>query len=258
LTTGGSAAAGSPSTTRPTTSPAARSPAAGGGRLHHVAYATDQREDILRAADIFLENGVHIETGPHKHAIQGTFFLYVWEPAGNRIELANSGARLILAPDWEPVVWTEADRRKGQALGAEDHRDLPHPRHAAGREAGSLSHGRRRSEPHARGSGGDRPPRPGRRGNRARGTSASRHARELPAADLCGRSGGGVGHHDLGPAGRQLDGPCRSRAAGGGRPPGARPDLSLRQGLFRRPPRHLGHGARLPGAATPGCATCAI
>ena len=89
----------------------------GNGRLHHVTYATDTREDILRAADIFLENGVHIETGPHKHAIQGTFFLYVWEPAGNRVELANSGARLILAPDWEPVCWTEEDRKKGQAWG---------------------------------------------------------------------------------------------------------------------------------------------
>jgi catechol 2,3-dioxygenase len=91
----------------------------GGGkaRLHHVTYAADQREDILRAADIFLENGVHIETGPHKHAIQGTFFLYVWEPAGNRVELANSGARLILAPDHEPVVWTEDERKKGQAWG---------------------------------------------------------------------------------------------------------------------------------------------
>jgi catechol 2,3-dioxygenase len=41
----------------------------------------------------------------------------VWEPAGNRVELANAGARLILAPDWEPVVWTEAERKKGQAWG---------------------------------------------------------------------------------------------------------------------------------------------
>jgi catechol 2,3-dioxygenase len=89
----------------------------GNGRLHHLTYATDSREDILRAADIFLESGVHIETGPHKHAVQGTFFLYVWEPAGNRVELANAGARLILAPDWEPIVWTEAERRKGQAWG---------------------------------------------------------------------------------------------------------------------------------------------
>jgi catechol 2,3-dioxygenase len=86
-------------------------------RFHHVTYAVDQREDILRAADIFLENGVHIETGPHKHAIQGTFFLYVWEPAGNRVELANAGARLILRPDWPTVTWTETERRKGQAWG---------------------------------------------------------------------------------------------------------------------------------------------
>ncbi|HEX5211084.1 MAG TPA: VOC family protein [Pseudolabrys sp.] len=87
------------------------------GRFHHVTYAVDQREHILQAADIFLENGVHIETGPHKHAVQQTFFLYVWEPAGNRVELANAGARLILDPDWPTVVWTEADRRKGQAWG---------------------------------------------------------------------------------------------------------------------------------------------
>ena len=87
------------------------------GRFHHITYAADHRDDILRAADIFLENGVFIETGPHKHAIQGTFFLYVYEPAGNRVEVANAGARLILDPDWQPVVWTEAERRKGQAWG---------------------------------------------------------------------------------------------------------------------------------------------
>ena len=87
------------------------------GRLHHVAFAVDTREDILRAADIALEQGVFIETGPHKHAIQQTFFLYVYEPGGNRIELCNAGARLVLAPDWEPVDWTEAERAKGQAWG---------------------------------------------------------------------------------------------------------------------------------------------
>jgi catechol 2,3-dioxygenase len=87
------------------------------GRLHHVAFATDTREDILRAADVFLDNGIFIETGPHKHAIQQTFFLYVYEPGGNRIELCNPGARLVLAPDWELVTWTEAERAKGQAWG---------------------------------------------------------------------------------------------------------------------------------------------
>jgi catechol 2,3-dioxygenase len=87
------------------------------GRFHHVTFALDQREHVLQAADIFLENGVFIETGPHKHAIQQTFFLYVYEPAGNRVEVANAGARLILAPDWQTVTWTEQERKKGQAWG---------------------------------------------------------------------------------------------------------------------------------------------
>lgn len=87
------------------------------GRLHHVAFAVDQREDILRGADTFLEHGVFIETGPHKHAIQQTFFLYVWEPGGNRVEIVNAGARLVLTPDWELITWTEAERSKGQAWG---------------------------------------------------------------------------------------------------------------------------------------------
>ena len=87
------------------------------GRFHHATYAVDSREEILRAADICLEHGVHIETGPHKHAVQQTFFLYVYEPGGNRVEVANAGARLMLAPDWQPVVWTETERKKGQAWG---------------------------------------------------------------------------------------------------------------------------------------------
>lgn len=89
------------------------------GRLHHVTYAVNSREEVLLAADICLENGVFIETGPHKHAIQQTFFLYVYEPGGNRFEIANATARLILAPDWRPVCWSEADRKKGQAWGLE-------------------------------------------------------------------------------------------------------------------------------------------
>ncbi|MFT4263555.1 MAG: VOC family protein [Nocardioides sp.] len=87
------------------------------GRLHHIAFATDERTDILRAADLCIDQGVVIETGPHKHAIQQTFFLYVWEPGGNRIELCNPLTRLVLAPDWKLVTWTESERRKGQAWG---------------------------------------------------------------------------------------------------------------------------------------------
>ena len=87
------------------------------GRLHHITYAVDNREAILRAADICLEHGVFIETGPHKHAIQQSFFLYVYEPGGNRFEIANAGARLMIAPDWKSVIWNEEERKKGQAWG---------------------------------------------------------------------------------------------------------------------------------------------
>src|SRR5690625_1847801 len=87
------------------------------GRFHHLAFATDTREDILKAADFFLEEGVYIESGPYKHATNQTFCLYLSEPGGNRIEFANAGARLILNPDQPVVNWSETERAKGQAWG---------------------------------------------------------------------------------------------------------------------------------------------
>jgi catechol 2,3-dioxygenase len=86
------------------------------GRFHHLTYMMDSREDVLRAADILTERGVAIETGPHKHSIGQTFFLYFYEPGGNRIEI-GSGGYLIFDPDWQPVVWSREERMKGQAWG---------------------------------------------------------------------------------------------------------------------------------------------
>jgi len=87
------------------------------GRLHHIALALDSREAILQAADTFVEAGVAIENGPHKHAIQQRFFLHVNQPGGNRRELAHSGARLILTLDRRTITWPEAERNRGQAWG---------------------------------------------------------------------------------------------------------------------------------------------
>ncbi|MDE3103731.1 MAG: catechol 2,3-dioxygenase [Acidobacteriota bacterium] len=86
------------------------------GRFHHLTYMMDSREDVLRAADILTERGIAIETGPHKHSIGQTFFLYFYEPGGNRIEI-GSGGYLILDPDWQPVVWSREERQRGQAWG---------------------------------------------------------------------------------------------------------------------------------------------
>ena len=112
-----SPAAGRRSRTRATTPSGPATTPAPPGRLHHLSFAVDSRDDIIRAADLALEQGIHIETGPHKHTIQQSFFLYVWEPAGNRIELDNPGARLVFAPDWQPIDWSAAERAKGQAWG---------------------------------------------------------------------------------------------------------------------------------------------
>ena len=86
------------------------------GRLHHLAFWVDTREECLRAADLFLDAGVHIEAAPSKHAIAQGFFLYGIEPGGNRIEV-TTGGYLVFDPGHPPTVWTEAERRKGQAWG---------------------------------------------------------------------------------------------------------------------------------------------
>ena len=86
------------------------------GRLHHIAFFVDQREDVLRAADIFLEHGIVMESGPHKHAIQQTFFLYTWEPGGNRIEV-SSGGYLILRPTTRRSSGRRRSARRGRRGG---------------------------------------------------------------------------------------------------------------------------------------------
>ncbi len=87
------------------------------GRLHHFSLWVDNRDDVMRAADILAENGVFIEAGPSKHNNSQGFYLYSYEPGGNRIEV-YSGSYLIFAPDWKTVVWNEKERGAGVYWGA--------------------------------------------------------------------------------------------------------------------------------------------
>jgi catechol 2,3-dioxygenase len=86
------------------------------GRLHHFAFFVDTREELLRAADLFLDADVPIEAAPSKHAVAQGMFLYVYEPGGNRVEV-TTGTHFIYDPAYEPVVWTQAERARGQAWG---------------------------------------------------------------------------------------------------------------------------------------------
>jgi catechol 2,3-dioxygenase len=76
----------------------------------------DTREECLRAADIWLDNDIYIEAAPSKHAIAQGFFLYGLEPGGNRVEV-TTGGYFVYDPEQPTVVWTEAERAKGQAWG---------------------------------------------------------------------------------------------------------------------------------------------
>ncbi|MCW5746551.1 MAG: VOC family protein [Alphaproteobacteria bacterium] len=90
----------------------------GSGRLHHFSLWVDNREDVLRAADILIEHGIFVEAGPSKHNNSQGFYLYSYEPGGNRVEI-YAGSYLVMAPDWEPVIWNEEERGTGVYWGAE-------------------------------------------------------------------------------------------------------------------------------------------
>jgi catechol 2,3-dioxygenase len=90
--------------------------AGGHGRLHHLAWFVDTREECLRAADLFVDADVPIEAAPSKHAVAQGMFLYVYEPGGNRVEV-TTGTHFIFDPAYEPVRWTQAERARGQAWG---------------------------------------------------------------------------------------------------------------------------------------------
>jgi catechol 2,3-dioxygenase len=77
------------------------------GRIHHVAFWVDTREELLRAADILLNADTPIEFGPGRHGMGEQDYLYFREPGGLRLEVNTGGYRLYV-PDWETKKWTPA------------------------------------------------------------------------------------------------------------------------------------------------------
>lgn len=79
--------------------------AASTNEVHHISYWLDNAQDLLRAADILKENGIHFK-GPGKHGISQAMYIYAIDPgSGVRVEIFTNGY-LIFEPDWEPIVWT--------------------------------------------------------------------------------------------------------------------------------------------------------
>jgi len=83
------------------------------GRLHHLAYWFDTRDDVMRAADIAVDAGLTIDLGPGMHGVSRGFFCYLRDPgSGHRLELFTGGYQ-IFDPDWEPIEWTEKELSEG-------------------------------------------------------------------------------------------------------------------------------------------------
>ncbi|MBQ0928371.1 VOC family protein [Saccharopolyspora endophytica] len=85
------------------------------GRAHHIAFRVDQRQDVERAAEVFLANDTPIEFGPGVHGIDEITYLYVREPGGFRMEI-NAGGWVNTMPDWETTTYQAAGGNPGQSI----------------------------------------------------------------------------------------------------------------------------------------------
>jgi len=85
------------------------------GRFHHVAYWYGYPQHLSDLADVCADYGIPIEAGPGKHGTTQAYFMYVFEPGGNRVELFGDSGYLIFDPTWKTVVWdvsNESDLEK--------------------------------------------------------------------------------------------------------------------------------------------------
>jgi len=78
-------------------------------RLHHVAFWYGYPQNLMDVADICADYDIPIEAGPGKHGTTQAYFMYVFEPGGNRVELFGDTGYLIFDPDWKTVVWDVAN-----------------------------------------------------------------------------------------------------------------------------------------------------
>ncbi|MDN7245220.1 catechol 2,3-dioxygenase [Planococcus shenhongbingii] len=79
------------------------------GRLHHICYWYGYPQHLSDVADLLIEAGFKIESGPGKHGVTQAAFLYVIEPGGNRVELFGDSGYQIFDPAWKTVEWKGVD-----------------------------------------------------------------------------------------------------------------------------------------------------
>ncbi|WP_103354261.1 3,4-dihydroxyphenylacetate 2,3-dioxygenase [Amycolatopsis sp. CA-128772] len=84
-----------------------------GPRLHHIAFASHERHQILHICDHLgaLRKSGMIERGPGRHGVSNAFYLYVRDPDGHRIELYTHDY-YTGDPDNPVITWDVHDNQR--------------------------------------------------------------------------------------------------------------------------------------------------
>jgi len=84
-----------------------------GPRMHHVAFATHEKHNILAICDKLgaLRMSDHIERGPGRHGVSNAFYLYILDPDGHRVEIYTQDY-YTGDPDNPVVTWDVHDNQR--------------------------------------------------------------------------------------------------------------------------------------------------
>ena len=84
-----------------------------GPRMHHVAFATHEKHNILAICDKLgsLRMSDHIERGPGRHGVSNAFYLYLRDPDGHRVEIYTQDY-YTGDPDNPVVTWDVHDNQR--------------------------------------------------------------------------------------------------------------------------------------------------
>ena len=90
-----------------------------GPRLHHIAFASHERSQILHLCDHLgaLRQSDRIERGPGRHGVSNAFYLYLLDPDGHRIEIYTHDY-YTGDPDNPVITWDVHDNQRRDWWGA--------------------------------------------------------------------------------------------------------------------------------------------
>jgi len=89
-----------------------------GPRMHHIAFATHEKHNILAICDNLGARRISdcIERGPGRHGVSNAFYLYLIDPDGHRIEIYTQDY-YTGDPDNPEVIWDVHDNQRRDFWG---------------------------------------------------------------------------------------------------------------------------------------------